>query len=94
MSTIIKEEGFFALWKGHLTGQILSFSFITSQFFWFETITRYVYKKENNEFMTNFICGGSAATIAILTSHPIDVVRTRLVTQGEPRVSVNQISII
>lgn len=87
VATILREESLFAFWKGHLTGQLLSFTYITSQFFWFETITRYIYTNKNkDEFKTNFLSGGLAATIAILTSHPIDVVRTRLVSQGEPRV--------
>ena len=70
-----------------MTGQILSFTYTTGQFFWFETITRYIYNKQNkNEFVTNFFSGGVAATLSILTSQPIDVVRTRLVSQGEPRI--------
>ena len=88
VKTILREEGLLAFWKGHLTGQILSFAFLTSQFFWFETITRYFYHKENNAFYANFMCGGLAATIAVLTSQPIDVIRTRLVSQGEPKVFI------
>lgn len=36
--------------------------------------------------MTHFICGGIAASFTIVTNQPVDTVRTRLVTQGEPRV--------
>lgn len=92
ISNIIREEGFFALWKGHLTGQFLSISF-SAHLLWFEILTRYVYtlwpslvENENKKFMANFICGGIGASLTIVTNQPIDTIRTRLVTQGEPRV--------
>lgn len=86
MTTIVKEEGIAALWKGHLPAQSLSLVFNGSQFFWFELLTRYFYKKENNQFATNFLCGGTAASLALVVCQPIDVVRTRLISQGEPKI--------
>ena len=35
-----------------------------------------------------YLKGGIAAGLTVLTSQPIDVIRTRLVAQGEPRVSL------
>lgn len=93
ISTIVKEEGFFALWKGHLTGQVLSLSYNSAQFFWFELFTRYSIDKwsflsdtENKKFALHFLCGGLAASCTVITNQPVDTIRTRLVTQGEPRV--------
>ena len=90
----MREEGIFSLWKGHLTGQILSMSFLTSQFLWFESLTKATYliwpimiNDDRNKIVTHFFCGGIAASMTILTVQPIDVIRTRLVSQGEPRVS-------
>jgi solute carrier family 25 thiamine pyrophosphate transporter 19 len=35
---------------------------------------------------SHFICGGLSGCIASLASQPLDVLRTRLVAQGEPKV--------
>lgn len=93
-ATILREEGLFAFWKGHLTGQMLSFAFIGTQLFWFNEFTRLstkLYKdsleSERNKVITHFASGGAAAVLCVLTVHPMDVVRTRLVSQGEPKVS-------
>jgi len=82
----VREEGITALWKGHLPAQSLSLVFNGSQFFWFELLTRHFYKKENNQFATNFICGGVSASLALFVCQPIDVIRTRLISQGEPKI--------
>ncbi|RNA37045.1 mitochondrial thiamine pyrophosphate carrier [Brachionus plicatilis] len=92
LSTIIKEEGVLALWKGHLTGQLLSISF-SAHLLWFEVLTRYAFtlqpslaETENKKFLAHFACGGVGASLTLVTNQPIDTIRTRLVTQGEPRV--------
>jgi solute carrier family 25 thiamine pyrophosphate transporter 19 len=88
VTTIFREEGILGLWKGHLTGQILSFSFITTQFMWFNKLTKTAFLRYSfgDSPANHFVCGGLAAGFAVLSSQPIDVVRTRLVAQGEPRV--------
>lgn len=94
VSTIVKEEGVLALWKGHLTGQILSMSFITAQFLWFEFFTKLYHDFGPRSARTDsagksvghFLCGGLAACCTVAMNQPIDTVRTRLVSQGEPRV--------
>lgn len=92
--TIYMEEGLFGLWKGHLSGQILSFSFVTTQFLWFQQLTKASYSLVPNSFdkktqklkpSVHFFCGGLAAGLTVLNSQPLDVIRTRLVAQGEPR---------
>lgn len=90
--TIVKEEGLISLWKGHLTGQLLSTSFVVVQFGSFEVLTKYVFKvapqlldSAQSKTMTHFVCGGLAAVIATMANQPIDVLKTRLITQGEPR---------
>jgi solute carrier family 25 thiamine pyrophosphate transporter 19 len=74
--------------KGHLTGQMLSTSFIVIQFSSIELLTKYALttKSLENKQMRDFICGGMAASIGILCVQPLDVVRTRFVAQGEPKV--------
>lgn len=94
ISTIFKEEGLFGLWKGHLSGQILSFSFVTTQFMWFQQITKasyslfpssYNHRTKKLKPSAHFVCGGIAAGLTVMTSQPLDVIRTRLVAQGEPK---------
>jgi len=90
--TIVKEEGLISLWKGHLTGQLLSTSYIVVQFGSFELLTKYAFKvspqllhSDQSKTLTHFVCGGLAAVMASLVNQPIDVLKTRLITQGEPR---------
>lgn len=37
--------------------------------------------------VTHFVCGGLAGGAATLVCQPLDVIRTRIVAQGEPKVS-------
>ena len=36
--------------------------------------------------VTHFVCGGTAGCLATLASQPFDVIRTRFVAQGSPKV--------
>ena len=36
---------------------------------------------------THYVCGGAAGCVAAVSSHPFDVIRTRLIAQGTPKVS-------
>ena len=38
--------------------------------------------------VTHFVCGGIAGCLASTVAQPLDVIRTRLVAQGEPKVNV------
>ena len=68
-------------------------SYNSAQFFWFDFFTRasalywpVLFENENKKYATHFICGGLAASFSVLTNQPIDTIRTRLISQGEPRV--------
>ena len=37
--------------------------------------------------VTHFVCGGIAGCLASTVAQPLDVIRTRLVAQGEPKVN-------
>ncbi len=95
ISTIYKEEGLKAFWKGHLTGQILSSTYAFVQFSTFEFLTKYAFKYspqtyENSNFkaITHFISGGLAACVSTVVNQPIDNIKTRLVAQGVNKVSI------
>lgn len=90
---IVKEEGFSALWKGHVPAQGLSLIYGSAQFATFEFLQRMVSRnssKRNEKPSMNtampFISGGIAGTTATFICHPLDVVRTRFVAQGEPKI--------
>lgn len=87
---IINNEGWFALWKGHVAAQILSISFCTFQFSLFESITAYVFTRAPRLDAVspgvNFTAGVSAGCMATVIAYPFDTIRTRLVVQGEPKV--------
>lgn len=38
--------------------------------------------------MSHFVCGGIAGCLSSTVAQPLDVLRTRLVAQGEPKVSL------
>lgn len=95
-SRIFKEEGVKALWKGHVPAQYLSVVYGSIQFLSYHMLTRmwhdwmvpvipgdWVTEKSP---ITHFTCGCMSGAIATLFSFPFDVVRTRLVAQGEPKI--------
>uniref|UniRef100_A0A8C6WBW0 Solute carrier family 25 (mitochondrial thiamine pyrophosphate carrier), member 19 n=1 Tax=Nannospalax galili TaxID=1026970 RepID=A0A8C6WBW0_NANGA len=89
---ILQEEGLAAFWKGHVPAQILSVGYGAVQFLSFEELTEMLYRAnlyDTHEFSAHFICGGLSAALATLAVHPVDVLRTRLAAQGEPKIYNN-----
>uniref|UniRef100_A0A8C5K6H6 Mitochondrial thiamine pyrophosphate carrier n=1 Tax=Jaculus jaculus TaxID=51337 RepID=A0A8C5K6H6_JACJA len=86
---ILKEEGPAAFWKGHIPAQILSIGYGAVQFLSFEQLTELAHRTslyDAHEFSAHFVCGGLSACMATLAVHPVDVLRTRLAAQGEPKI--------
>ncbi|XP_053299066.1 mitochondrial thiamine pyrophosphate carrier [Pleuronectes platessa] len=89
---IHSEEGLSAFWKGHVPAQILSICFGAVQFASFELLTEAVHKSTAYDSQTagvHFVCGGLAACSATVVCQPLDILRTRLAAQGEPKVYRN-----
>ncbi|XP_041473870.1 mitochondrial thiamine pyrophosphate carrier-like [Lytechinus variegatus] len=93
VGSIIKEEGPQSLWKGHVPAQALSIIYGIAQFVTFEGLTYMAYPLLPEELTTgvykpvyHFVCGGVSGCVATLVSLPVDVLRTRLVSQGEPKI--------
>ncbi|XP_025830479.1 mitochondrial thiamine pyrophosphate carrier-like [Agrilus planipennis] len=83
---MIAEEGFLSLWKGHVPAQWLSVVYGMAQFWCFESltsITRRTPHLQNHKHISNFACGAISGGVATLSSFPFDVIRTRLIAQGE-----------
>lgn len=86
---ILREEGPTAFWKGHVPAQLLSVGYGAVQFMSFEILTELAHRGREfspSKFSVHFLCGGLSACMATLTVHPVDVLRTRLAAQGEPKV--------
>lgn len=69
-------------------------SFITAQFLWFEFFTKLYHDHgphsgrttDSGKSLGHFISGGLAACCTVAMNQPVDTIRTRFVTQGEPRI--------
>ncbi|KAB0796854.1 hypothetical protein PPYR_10915 [Photinus pyralis] len=87
-SLIAKEEGLKALWKGHVPAQLLSITYGMVQFWCFDTLmnqSKLLPLDTRYKPIVTFLCGSIAGCSATLASFPFDVVRTRLVAQGEKK---------
>lgn len=93
---IIREESLFALWKGHVSAQILSGIYGMVSFSSFELFKRissnWISSHQQiisqdcallSQPLINFFCGSLSGFCATLFSHPFDVVRTRIISQSE-----------
>ncbi|XP_055348837.1 mitochondrial thiamine pyrophosphate carrier-like isoform X2 [Paramacrobiotus metropolitanus] len=87
---IVREEGLAALWKGIIPGQALSAVYGLAEFATFEFLnkTLFAWNLTSNpkDPLVYFLCGSVAGMVGTVVSQPLDVVRTRLVSQGRDKV--------
>uniref|UniRef100_A0A8C5WGL4 Mitochondrial thiamine pyrophosphate carrier n=1 Tax=Leptobrachium leishanense TaxID=445787 RepID=A0A8C5WGL4_9ANUR len=86
------EEGLQGFWKGHVPAQLLSVSYGAVQFASFEILTEVCHTSASLDPRSpavHFLCGGLAACSATLAVQPLDTLRTRFASQGEPKVYQN-----
>jgi len=86
---IYKEEGMTAFWKGHLPAQGLSTAFSLVMFTSYEFLSKEfstIKSLNDKKEIRDFLCGSIAGCSGTVFSTPLDVIRTRLVAQGEPKV--------
>ncbi|VDN02303.1 unnamed protein product [Thelazia callipaeda] len=90
LSRIYKEEGLTAFWKGHVPAQGVSLTYGLIQFTLFEFLTEQTLHipctAKKNRKLTDIICGALAGSMAGTAALPMDVIRTRLVIQSQPKV--------
>lgn len=84
---LVKEEGFFSLWRGNTSNVIRYFPSQAMNFAFKDTFknvfTTYNSKTDFWKFMlTNCISGGLAGAISMFVCQPIDMARTRLSTDN------------
>lgn len=102
--TIIKDEGFLALWKGNLAATFLWVSYALLQFGLYGVFKKMAedYDRKINKpteksarkitlFKTSllFLAGASAGSIATFATYPFDVMRTQFAVQGKVKVYNN-----
>lgn len=81
---IYREEGLFAFWKGHNPAQVLSLVYGMAQFSFYErfNLTLREHKSfEGHDWARNFVCGACSGSFASMIILPLDVIRTRVVSQ-------------
>jgi len=96
LCSIMKEEGIFAYWKGHMPGQCLSFLYGSINIGLYQTMWHSPFldlkvksSKKLDLALTDIFVGTLAAMPATLIAYPFDIVRTRLVGQSPASVSIN-----
>ncbi|KAG5449953.1 Mitochondrial thiamine pyrophosphate carrier [Clonorchis sinensis] len=99
---INKEEGVVAFWKGHIPAQLQAVTFTALQFSTFEVLVAHFGRKtvsnsthdkrialRSPNTLGTFICGSLAGSFAAIATQPLDVLRTRFIAQGEPKLYRN-----
>lgn len=84
VSCIYREEGLFAFWKGHNPAQVLSLVYGVAQFSFYErfnVVLRDLETFEGHDRARNFVCGACSGSFAALVIMPLDVIRTRVISQ-------------
>uniref|UniRef100_A0A0N5A5X3 Mitochondrial thiamine pyrophosphate carrier n=1 Tax=Parastrongyloides trichosuri TaxID=131310 RepID=A0A0N5A5X3_PARTI len=91
--TIYREEGIKAFWKGHVPAQLLSQVYAIVQFSSYIELARYFSNlfedHKSNQSYGDFLAGSLSGSLSITMSMPLDVIRTRMVAQGDPKVYKN-----
>ena len=87
LRTIVQEEGIQALWKGNVPGLTMYIFYGGLQFSIFELTNRTMKEKLHVQASPwlNFLSGCMGGFTAVCSCHPLDVIRTRLVSQGRER---------
>ncbi|XP_055619174.1 mitochondrial thiamine pyrophosphate carrier-like [Toxorhynchites rutilus septentrionalis] len=84
VACIYKEEGLLAFWKGHNPAQVLSLVYGVAQFSFYERfngVLRDIALFEGHDRTRNFVGGACSGSFAAMIIMPLDVIRTRLVSQ-------------
>uniref|UniRef100_A0A182WI34 Mitochondrial thiamine pyrophosphate carrier n=1 Tax=Anopheles minimus TaxID=112268 RepID=A0A182WI34_9DIPT len=88
VACIYREEGLLAFWKGHNPAQVLSLVYGVAQFSFYERFNRILRDLpllDGHDQTRQFLCGACSGSFAALTIMPLDVIRTRLVSQDPGR---------
>jgi solute carrier family 25 thiamine pyrophosphate transporter 19 len=95
LKSILRDEGFTALWKGNIPAEGLYLSYGALQFLTYRTVNIALDNDElpykPNAPTRSFISGAFAGTVATTATYPLDLLRTRFAAQGTDKVYQNLI---
>lgn len=84
MNTIFKEEGIAGLWKGNVVACLRLGPYSAVKYFVFENMQEYFQGADGKVApIKRSVCGALAGSCAVLTTYPLDLVKTRLTVQKE-----------
>ncbi|KAK3271513.1 hypothetical protein CYMTET_20143 [Cymbomonas tetramitiformis] len=89
LTCILKEEGLVGLWRGTVPAVLFWMPYTAVQFAVLDGFKSWAKQGEvfkEKPALISFVGGAVAGVAATLSSYPLDVVRTTLAAQGEPRV--------
>lgn len=88
-----REEGLRAFWRGSLPGQLLSVPYTAAQFTALRQCKALAARAGyHNTSIVSFVSGAVAGCAGTISSYPLDLLRTTLAAQGEPRVYTSMLS--
>jgi solute carrier family 25 (mitochondrial thiamine pyrophosphate transporter), member 19 len=91
---IVKQEGITALWRGNIAAMGLWIGYSAVQFPVYDATKKFLMNhvvvsegspKFSHDAVIPLVAGGFSATVATVTTYPLDIVRTKLASQGLPR---------
>merc|ERR1719274_551896 len=84
LMTIFKEEGISGLWKGNVVACLRLGPYSAVKYFVFENMQEYFQGADGKVApVKRSVCGALAGSCAVLTTYPLDLVKTRLTVQKE-----------
>jgi len=85
LRTVVRAEGFGALYAGYTTTLVMNVPFNAVQFTAYEALRGFLKRGKEDEFdvVAHCLAGAGAGAIAGALTNPFDVVKTRLQTRGE-----------
>ncbi|ETW06544.1 hypothetical protein H310_02771, partial [Aphanomyces invadans] len=91
---VVRREGVFALWKGNGASVVHRFPYSAVNFFTYEAMKDFFEAQTENTspMLTRFVSGALAAATSTTVCYPIDLIRTRLITQLDNNIRYRGIS--
>ncbi|ETV65806.1 hypothetical protein H257_17546 [Aphanomyces astaci] len=92
---VVRREGVFALWKGNGASVVHRFPYSAVNFFTYEWMKDAFDTRQSgitSPMLTRFVSGAVAAATSTTVCYPIDLIRTRLITQLDNNIRYRGIS--